>query len=163
VSAKQIYGDRDKEYFQRLEKERFGLTAPTATYFSLNRGKNVDPLYNEPRGWDFEEFCVQVAIEYQEMEDRTPEVREEGFGVEYDAMAYVAMLEWNENAPAGRSPKEGDVIFIQKQYFDVVKGNSGGNVVDRPDFAGFRLDLRKRIKFDAKRKVSPQHKSAEYP
>lgn len=163
MSRKHVYGERDRRQFEKYEKERFGSTGPEVTYFSLNRGANVDPLYNEPVVWDFEEFCLQATIEYEEKDNRAPEVRDEGIHSEYDAFANIAKLEWEERAPAGRFPKEGDVIFAQKEYFDVVKGNRGGNVVDRQSTVGFRLELRKRTKFDAKRKVSPQHKSAEYP
>ena len=163
MSRKHVYGERDRAYFQRLEKERYGLTGPEATYFSLLRGRNVDPLYNEPRGWEFEEFCLQVVIEYEEKDNRSPSIREEGLEVEYDAQVSIAKLEWDENAPIGRRPKEGDVIFVQKEYFDVVKDGSAGNVVNTADFVGYRLELRKRIRFDAKRKVAPQHKSTTFP
>lgn len=163
MSLKHVYGERDRRYFEKLEKERHGLTAPESTYFSLNRGNNVDPLYNEPRGWDYEEFCLQAAIEYEEKDNRDTSVRSEGFEAEYDAIITIPKLEWEERAPARRSPKEGDVIFIQKEYFDVVKANRGGNVVDRQSTVGYRLEVRKRIKFDAKRKVAPQHPSTQYP
>ena len=163
MSRKHVYGDRDRRQFERYERERIGSTGPEATYFSLDRHANVDPLYNEPVLWQFEEFCLQVSVEYEEKDNREPSVRDEGIVVEYDAQVSVAKLEWEERAPSGRQPKEGDVIFVQKEYFDVVKANRGGNVIDRQSTVGYRLDLRKRIKFDGKRKVSPQHNSAEYP
>lgn len=163
MSRKHVYGDRDRAYFQRLEKERFGLTGPEATYFSLFRGRNVDPLYNEPIGWEFDEFLLQVTIEYEEKDNLVQSVREEGEEVEYDAFVNIAKLEWDEHAPIGKRPKVGDVIFVQKEYFDVVKDGSAGMVVNRETFVGYRLELKKRIKFDAKRKVAPQHSSTEFP
>ena len=163
MSRKHVYGERDRRQFEKYEKERIGSTAPEATYFSLNRDANVDPLYNEPVLWEFEEFCLQVSIEYEEKDNREPSVRDEGIHVDYDAQVSIAKLEWAEHAPATRTPKEGDVIFVQKEYFDVVKANLGGNVVDRQSAVGYRLELKKRTKFDAKRKVSPQHSSAVYP
>ncbi len=163
MSRQHVYGDRDRAWFQRLEKERFGLSGPEATYFSLFRGRNVDSLYNEPRVWEFEEFHLQVTIEYEEKDNVAPSVREEGEEIEYDAFVNIAKLEWDEHAPIGKRPKVGDVIFVQKEYFDVVKANSAGNVVNRDSFVGYRLELRKRIKFDAKRKVAPQHSSTEFP
>lgn len=164
MSRKHVYGDRDRAYFQRLEKERFGLTGPEATYFTLFRGRNVDPLYNEPTGagWEFEEFCLQVTVEYEEKDNLIPSTREEGAEFEYDAFVNIAKLEWEERAPVGKRPKTGDVIFVQKEYFDVVKANSAGMVVNRDSFVGYRLELRKRSKFDAKRKVAPQHKSTAF-
>ena len=59
-----VYGDRDVQYQQRIERERIGLTGVQATYYRLKRAANVDPLYNEPCVWDFEEFCMTVAIEF---------------------------------------------------------------------------------------------------
>ena len=163
MSRKHVYGDRDASYFKRLEKERFGLTGPEATYFSLLRGQNVDPLYNEPTEHAFEEFCLQVVIEYEEKDNISPSVREEGSEAEYDAAVSIAVLEWEERAPTKKRPKIGDVIFVNKEYFDVVKDGSAGPVVDRDSSVGYRLDLRKRTKFDAKRKAAPQHKSTAYP
>ena len=164
MAREEVYGERDRVYLQKLEKERYGLSGPKATYYSLNRGQNVDPLYQEPRGWSYEKFSIRVGIEYQEMESRDPSVREEGFETEYDAIVHIAKLEWDENCPTNlnesgttivRRPKEGDVIYVQEEYFDVTKANSGGNVIDQPTFVGYKVELRKKIRFDAKRKVAP--------
>ncbi|MFA4971342.1 MAG: hypothetical protein WC683_01930 [bacterium] len=126
-----VYGSCPTEiaYFKQLEAERIALVGPTCEYYSLNRGKHVDPLYGEPdndplyggmdpRGtpqhhptsWNFSPdvaggeapLTFQCAIEYQEADQRQPSARAEGKQVEYDATLYVAVLHW-EAAVAGRS------------------------------------------------------------
>lgn len=149
-----VYGDRDVQYQQRIERERIGLTGVQATYYRLKRAANVDPLYNEPCVWDFEEFCMTVAIEFEERDDRDPSVREEGFEVLFDARFQVSRLEWDENAPVGSVPREGDVIFAHDTYFDVVRTGSGGKVVDLPNFVGFKFDGRRRSKFVPERRTT---------
>lgn len=128
-----IYGPEccptEAAYFRALEAERIAQTGPTCEYYSLNRGRNVDPLYGEPdndplyggsdsRGadqnhptsWNFSPnvsggevpLTFQCSIEYQESERRQPSVREEGKVVEYDADCCIAINHW-EAALQGRT------------------------------------------------------------
>jgi len=116
-------------YLRSLEAERIALSGPTCEYYSLNRGRNVDPLYGEPnndplygghdpRGsdqhhptsWNFSPQVTKgeapmmfpCAVEYQEAEGRQPSVREEGKVVEYDATCCIALDHW-EGALKGRT------------------------------------------------------------
>lgn len=167
AQQKPLYGERDKKYFQRLERENIARSGSRATYYSLNRGQNVDPLYGEPRLWHFEKFEVDaVQVEYQEQDGRDVETRDEGVGEQIDARMRIAKLEWDAKAPYDvvtakggnrqRLPKAGDVIEVQREFWDVMKGNSSGNAIDRPDFTGFELTCMKRTKFTAVRRVHPQ-------
>lgn len=151
---KRIYGDRDIAYQRRIERERISLTGVEATYYRLNRAKNVDPLYNEPCVWDFTKFCVIVAIEYEPRDDRDPSVREEGFEVMEDSRIQISKLEWDENAPQNSAPREGDVIFVHRTYFDIVRMGAGGKVVDLPEFVGYKLEGRRRSKFNPEQRTS---------
>lgn len=145
--------DEEIEYFKELERERNGLTGPTANYYSLNRGKNVDPLYNEPAPFDFRDPVeLTVVIEFQEADNEDKSVRDEGMTYEFDAILYIAEAEWSEKIP-DRKPKATDVVFVNGKHWDVVKAGSGGNVVDTEEFVGFKLELRHRKKFLPERRL----------
>ena len=175
---------QDTHYLRCLEQERNRLTGPTALYYSLNRGKNVDALYGEPdndplygggsaRGadqldidsWHFypnpddgePDLEMTVVLEYQEMDNRQPMVREEGFFAEYDAIMHLAYYEWTDAIDGttidGRTPKEGDVVYVFNEWFDVTKVGSGGNIADSTSTTGWKFELRKRTKFTPDRKV----------
>ncbi len=134
-----------------------------------------DPLYGgaSPRGtnqtdeksWNFSPnvtggetpLTFQCAIEYQEADKRQPSTRDEGKVVEYDADMYIAVLHW-ENALrgrtfAGRTPKEGDVVYVFNLWWDVVNSGSSGNVLDSVDVVGYKIMLKRRSKFVPERKV----------
>jgi len=134
-----------------------------------------DPLYggSSPRGsdsdsnesWNFcpdilvgeEPITFPVAIEYQESDNRTPMVRTEGFHYEYDAIVAISRnhweCAWEDTTCAGREPKEGDVIYLFGEWWDVVKAGRSGYILDSPDFVGYKLELKKRTQFTPDRKV----------
>lgn len=165
--SRPLYGDRDRRFFQKLDDENIRRSGGEVVYYSLNRGKNVDPLYNEPKGWRYKKFCLQAAnIEYQEVDGRDVSVRDEGKVTTLSAKVNVSIIEWEKRACVDprvtregkarqRRPKEGDVLEIQREFWNVVKANSSGNVVNRPDFTGYQLELRKMLKFIAQRQVDP--------
>jgi hypothetical protein len=138
--------------YRGFEEERINLFGQTCTYYILSRGQNVDPLYNEPDpNWSFENYTLTAAVTYQEMDNRDPAVRDEGFIVEYDAEVFIAYNEWASAVGKGL-PKEGDVLQIMNEYFDVVNAGKGGNFVDTVDQVGFKLQVKKREKFEPNRK-----------
>jgi hypothetical protein len=152
---------KELEYARFLEAERIGLTAQAVVYYTLTRGGNVDPLYGEPTdaGWLYDEFSLLAAVTYQEMDNREVGVRDEGLTVDYDAEAFIAYNEWTANGPPTvfgdeREPKAGDVIYIMGEYFDVIRGDDGGNLIDQTKTVGHKLMLRKKAKFDAQRRLN---------
>lgn len=124
IGKKQVYGSQDAEYLKKLDAERIALSGTTVEYYSLNRGRNVDPLYGEPnndplyggqnissvedrksrhdRSWNFcpniiegdDPFEMLCAMEYTESENRAPSVRTQGKMVEYDAILIIADVHW---------------------------------------------------------------------
>lgn len=149
-----VYGPRDHALARRFERERIGFTGQDVRYYSLNRHRsNVDPLYNEPVVWSYDEFIVNAHIQFEEKDQRDPSAAETGLEVAIDGTLHIAFSEWSERAPDTRRPKEGDVVLTHEVYFDVVKANSGGKMVDMPNFVGYELTLKRRLKFDASRKV----------
>ena len=157
-----LYGDQDHIVLKRWEEERISLTGQDCEYYSLIRGANVDPLYNEPfpnttTGQLGEKFRLNFtfigAIIFEEKDNREPTVREEGFDVDYDAELFVSVNEWDGKAGIGFKPKEGDVLYSMGHFFDVVKKGSGGNIVDTVNYVGYKLTLKRREKFVPERKL----------
>lgn len=116
-----IYYDEDAGYLRCLEEERIELSGPLLEYYSLNRGGNVDIVYNEPdndpvyggsdsygadqdssHAWDYYPNIVSgdslitmsAAIIYQEMDGREPSIREEGKKADFDAQIFIARNHW---------------------------------------------------------------------
>jgi hypothetical protein len=140
-----------------------------------------DPLYggtnpNSPRGtaqthdlsWNFcpdvaqgdEPFLFHGIFEFTEFENRQPSVRPEGKMVEWDAMLSVSKNAWlcaisahGSECLAGRTPKEGDVLYGFDLWWDVVRVGSAGNVLATPVTVGYRFELKKRSQFTPDRKI----------
>ena len=94
--------------FRDYEQERIGLVAMTATYYSLIRGANVDPLYDEGAPSAYANSVdMDCALEYQEMDNRDSSVQEEGMIVEDEGTMFIAHNEWAENFSSSIS---GEVI-----------------------------------------------------
>jgi hypothetical protein len=142
---------------------------------------NNDPLYGGDnsaivRGtpqtastsWDFvpdisrgeEPLIVACAVEYVEFENRTPSVRPDGKMVEYDAVMSMSSLTWECKiqeldiaALIGRVPKEGDVVYVFEEWWDVIKAGKSGNIRGTSVTVGYRMDLKKRSQFTPDRKI----------
>jgi len=128
---------------------------------SANRG---DPAISN-EAWNFypdilagqDLVTFPVAIEYQEGDNRNPTARTEGFVYEYDAIIYISRNHWEcayeDTVIAGRVPKEGDVLYVFNEWWDVVKAGKHGFILDSPDYVGFKIEVRKRTQFTPDRKV----------
>ena len=84
-------------------------------------------------------------------------VRPEGFTYEYDAIVAISRNHWEcaleDTAIEGREPKEGDVLYLFGEWWDVVKAGRSGYVLDSPTYVGFKLELKKRTQYTPDRKV----------
>jgi hypothetical protein len=180
-----VYYDEDAAYLRCLEDERIELVGPEIEYYSLNRGTHVDALYGEPtndplyggasaRGtdskseeaWNFypgdgvDSVTMPAAVEYEQMTNREPVVRENGTTWEYDMILVISRDAWEcaleDLVIDGRLPKEGDVLYVPDygEWMDVTKVGTGGNVSDSGTYVGFRFELKKRTRFTPDRKVA---------
>lgn len=99
--------------------------------------------------------CV---VQFQEQDNRQPSVRDEGFHVEDDAECCFSRDHWEraiaDTRIVGRAPKEGDVIYVFDQWWDVVQASQGGNILDTPVWVGYKVMLKQRSQFTPDRKVA---------
>lgn len=156
-----LYGGSASELtlYRSYEEERINLFGQVGDYYVLSKSTNVDPLYNEPTPeWAFTQYSLVMAVTYQEMDNRQPSVRDEGLEVEYDAEVFVSYNEWARVVGA-KVPKEGDVLFLMGEYFDVVNAGKGGNFIDAVTVVGYKLQVKKRSKFTPDRKFTPELRS----
>ena len=105
-------------------------------------------------------LTLSCGVEYVEFDNRTPSVRPDGKVVEYDAVMSLSSLTWEcqielsgVTALVGRVPKEGDVVYVFEEWWDVIKAGKSGNVRGTSVAVGYRLDLKKRSQFTPDRKV----------
>lgn len=134
-----------------------------------------DPLYGgssalgslskSDEAWNFypdigegeEEISFPCAVEFVEADGRTPSVRSEGIVAEYDGIVAISRNHWEcayeDTIYVGRVPKEGDVIYVSDEWWDVVRAGKSGNVLDSTTYVGFRLEVKKRTQFTPDRKV----------
>jgi len=159
-----IWGDEDARYFRKCERQYYAQTNPQITYYSLKRGRNVDPLYNEPDGgdgdgWEFVlSICktVDAIVKFVETDNQSPIVGDEGYQEESEGQLFIARDEWEDKFGTDVLPKEGDVIIAHGRYWDIVKEGKGGNVNDTEVTVGFAFDIKHRTKFTPRRKIEDE-------
>lgn len=155
------------------EDERIKLSGQVIQYWVLNRGANVDPLYNEPTqatndplygetyvpekpcgNWAYSQVQLIAAIEYQQYDNENPQVDENGLSKESDATMFLSYLQWDSVVGVSNGvPKEGDVVLAMNTYFDIKKAGSEGNLVDTANVVGYKLELVRRDKFAPEKKL----------
>ena len=167
-----LYGEQDKILLRAYEAERNALVGPTAQYYVLVRGANVDPLYNEPTadplygglvtGSDAKHtdafrfdgpYSIVMAVIFERSTGRDEEVDEAGPEARFDGECEISRNEWEAKMGLTALPKEADVIFVNAEWFDVSLANTGGHVTDSEIYVGFKLMLKKRTRFTPDRKI----------
>ncbi len=166
-----IWAEQDRLLLRRWEAERNALVGPTAQYYAIVRGAHVDPLYQEPvadplyaydavgtlarhdEAFHYDgPYAIVVAVLFERTTGREEEADEDGLEARFDGEVYVARDEWEAKVP-GTLPKEGDVLFVSEEYWDVVLANTGGHVCDGSHFVGWKLVVKKRTRFTPDRKI----------
>ncbi len=102
------------------------------------------------------DITFPCAMEFVESDGRTPSVREGGFVAEFDGIVSISRNHWEcayeGTTVEGRLPKEGDVIYVFDEWWDVVRSGTSGNVLDSTTYVGFRLEVKKRTQFTPDKK-----------
>lgn len=142
------------------------LAGITFKLYSLRRAKNRHPLYKEPSNegheWEFEgPFEMYGELEFPQAANTQSEATEVGQRQAVDAMIKVSRLEIERRESP--NPKKGDVVEFwwqepfeeekQKRQFDVVSADKDGNIWSTNKHLGQILELKRRGKFLAFRKV----------
>lgn len=164
-----MFGGADACFLQKAEQERLSVSGTEVTYYALNKGKNVDPLYNEPVPWGFEDAVDSVTFlawfRYVEHRNKDEMATENGYEENHDAELTIAYLTWKEEAEdvfgINRPPRTGDVVEVSLGVhpsqntlsFDVIRAGAGGVIFQSQDFTSYKLDLKKRTKFRPRRKL----------
>ena len=143
----------DALYGEPTNDPLYGGSSPIGT---PSRDEESWNFYPDVTGGD-PALTMSCAMEYEQMTNREFVVREEGLTAEYDAIMVISRDAWEcalEELPiVGRVPKVGDVVYVYNEWWDVIKVGSGGNILDSPNYTGYRFELKKRTKFTPDRKV----------
>lgn len=153
----------ERDFWDSVAMEPARLAGTKVRFWSLRRSKNMHPLYREPsKGGDHAfhgPWEMWASLEFDQANDINPQMQTEGFVKESDARMWIARREF-EDVDAPR-PKEGDVIDFwdespwgpENRWWDVVKANPDGNIFSSEVFVQYKLELRRRSKFEAGRKA----------
>jgi len=145
----------DTDLFKTWEAERRALSGPAVSYFSQRQGYLVDPLYGEQTTFSYRTaFLVVANLRYTEFDAEDTSVEDDGLLDRWDAELAVAANAWSAAAPAGVSPKEGDVVYVHGKYYDVDKAAAIGEALNANVATAWKLMLKRNLHFDPVRKVT---------
>jgi hypothetical protein len=149
-----------------IASEQARLAGVRLRYWRLRTAKNRDPLYKEPSNegqeWEFDgPWEMYGSLEFEQVNQISTEATENGMIQTSEAVLWLARKEI-EDAEAPY-PKKGDVVEFwdeapfaeaaQKTYWDVTGCERDGNIFNTVAYVQHRLELRRREKFFAIRKV----------
>jgi len=146
----------DTDLFKVWEAERRSLTGPSITYYSQRRGAAVDPLYGEqaPSFTYRAGFPVVGSFRLVEFDAESPDVEDNGFLDRWEAELAIAFNAWDAAAPAEVAPKEGDVVVVFGNAYDIDKASAIGEALNVDVHTGWKLMLKRNLEFDPVRKVT---------
>lgn len=156
------------------EKGPNGETIYAANYYARDKSANFDPTYMEVdltkppvyRG----AYNLPLPIEFEESKGHYNQMAEdEGVDREYDAIAWIDVLNWDEHVlgesvtvPGFKEPAEGDVIALfegkdSERWYDVQKVERFGYTLTSDKYTGWRLTLMNRASLEADRRLETQN------
>lgn len=148
-----------------IASEQARLSGVRFRYYRVRLAKNRDPLYKEPsfdgQEWEFDgPWEMYGCLDFNQPDQISTEVTENGLIQTSEAVLWIARKEIEDNeAPY---PRKGDVVEfwdevpfneIGKTHWDVTSSERDGNIFNTSTYTQHRLELRRREKFFAIRKV----------
>ena len=156
----------ERALWDSIASEQARLAGVSFRYYRLRTAKNRDPLYKEPSNlgleWEFDgPWEMYGCLDFSQPDQLSTEATENGITQTGEAVLWIARKEI-EDAEAPY-PKKGDVVEFwseqpfaekdEKTYWDVTGMERDGNVFNTNTYIQHRLELRRREKFFAIRKV----------
>lgn len=159
----------ERPLWDSIAQEPARLSGLQFHLYSLRRAKNHHSLYREPSAgsqeWSFQgPWSMWGSTEFSQGDDINLNSQSEGNVREAtNIVLWVARKEFED--ASSPDPKLGDVIeFWDKkpfagvldghfQFWDVVLANPTGNIMSTETFVQWKISLKSRSAFDAKRKV----------
>ena len=132
-------------------------------FYSVRRAKNRHPLYAEPSvggDWEFHgPWELMGSFEFDQSRDLTDDVSQEG--LQKTTTAQLTLARRDMETIEAPDPKIGDVIWLwdrspfksEFQYWDVTLAAPDGNIFTNESFVQWRLELRRRSRFEPGRKL----------
>lgn len=147
-----------------IAQEASRLSGVNFRIYSVRRARHLHPLYREPsqngNEWSFHgPWELFGGFEFDQGTETDPEASAEGLQKTSTAVLWIARKALEDiNAP---EPKIGDVIDLWErkpfgsefQYWDVTKANPDGNIWTSEAFVQYRVELRRRSRFEPGRKT----------
>lgn len=154
---------KDERFFNCVSREVVRLAGMYCFYFVLDVVKSrKDPLYGEMEEEIFNPEKDSVnGIKlpcFTRATEHSTTASEEGRRTEWDAELWIAKKDWEQYIGVVGSnsskPKIGDIILAWDKYYDVIDTHRDGFLDDeRSVFTQWRLDLKKREKYDPERRT----------
>ena len=154
----------EQPLWDSIASEPARLSGTAVRLYSVRRAKNRHPLYAEPsrdnHEWEFHgPWELMGAFTFDQGQEIEDEVSSQGLQKTANAVLHLARKELERiDAP---DPKVGDVIHLwdqqpfgsEFQFWDISRANPDGNIFTNESFVQFRIELRRRSRFEPGRKV----------
>jgi len=170
---RRIFPDDDSANVERplwdsVAQEPARLSGVAIKIYSLRRAKNHHPLYREPsagaQDWAYQgPWQMWATVDFAQGDDIDEDVGSEGSKRSATATIWLARKELED--AGSPDPKSGDVIEFWDlkpfagaldghfQFWDVTLANPNGNIMNTETFVQWKITVKSRTTFDARRKV----------